>query len=263
MRRYVNFAAILVALIVAAPCFAQDRATVTPTWSGSYSNQVGNRYVGSTVCAVFGNQTVIQQELDITRHIGAKSSVTATIWNSTGITPSTWFGSYAYETDLDFNVGHRFGKYDTAVGGWMFFLYPAAKTNVPVFDSKVSRGFVRGHNTFSPFFETQWYGTTNPKDAGYHGGVYPRWGVAYSRPLAERVSLVAQFYTNYDASGGFGMTQGKFMFYGETVLQLAVNHSMIVMARAGIVGSFNDPMHGDYKGRPRIPVFNIGVSKSF
>ena len=55
----------------------------------------------------------------------------------------------------------------------MFFLTQTAKTDVPVVDLKISRDFVRGKNFFMPFTETQWYGTTDSKAAGYHGGVYP------------------------------------------------------------------------------------------
>jgi hypothetical protein len=145
----------------------------------------------------------------------------------------------------------------------MFFLEPGAKTNVPVFDAKVGRSFNRGHNVFAPFAETQWYGTTNAKDAGYHGGVYPMWGIAYGRPHVERISLSSQFHANYDATGGFGKTKRKTVFSVEEGLRFAMNASTALTVHAGLVGSFNDPARGSYAGRPTMPVFNVGISKSF
>ena len=265
MRRLIAvFSAAL--FVFAAACQAQDNATIattkTPKWSGNYSAAFGNRYVGTTVCATFANQAVFQHSLTIAR-TDEKTSIAGTVWNSTGVTPSTWFTTYASETDIDFNVDRRFGKYDVGVGGWMFFLEPGAKTNVPVFDAKIARDLVLGRNTVTPFTETQWYGTTNAKDAGYHGGVYPMLGVTYSRPLTERVSLSSQFHANYDASGGFGKTKGKSMFSVEAALRFVMNSSVTLTAHAGLVGSFNDPARGSYEGRPRVPVFNVGISKSF
>ena len=223
---------------------------------------VGNRYVGTTVCAVFANQTVVQQEVDITRSVG-KTSISGTIWNSTGTTPSTWFNSYAYETDIDLNVARRIGKYDASIGGWMFLLEPGAKTNVPVLDMKIARSLSRGHNIFTPFTETQWYGTTNGKAAGYYGGVYPMLGMAYERSLAERISFSSRFHTNYDAMGGFGKSAGKLVFSADAGLRISMTGSSALSAHGGLVGAYHDPARGAYTGRPRIPVFSIGISKSF
>ena len=88
---------------------AQEKSSAgsASKWSGSFSSAVGNRYVGTTVCAVFADQTVIQSELDLTRAVRS-TTLTTTVWNSTGITPSTAFDTYAYETDVDINVAHRF-----------------------------------------------------------------------------------------------------------------------------------------------------------
>ena len=217
---------------------------------------MGNRYVGTTVCAIFANQTVVQSELDLTRTARA-TAFTFTVWNSMGITPSTAFDTYAYETDVDINVARRFGKYDVSAGGWMFFLTTAAKTDVPVGDLKVSRNFMHGKNFFTPFTETQWYGTTSSKAAGYHGGVYPMLGVVYSRPISERITFYSQVHANYDANGGFGKAQGKSMLATDASLKFALAKSFVATAHAGLVGSLNDSQ------RPWMPVFNVGISHSF
>jgi len=263
MRQIVAvFALIFVVFVVRAEAQTTIDSIKSPTWSANYAAAVGNRYVGTTVCAIFANQTVMQHSLTIT-HASEKTSVSATVWNSTGVTPSTWFDTYAYETDVDLNIAHRIGKYDIGVGGWVFFLNPTAKTDVLIFDGKVSRNLIRGHNTFAPFTEAQWYGVTNAKDSGTHGGAYPMAGIIYGRPLSERISLSSQFHANYDATGGFGKAKGKTVFSVEAGLRFAMNASTALTARAGLVGSFNDPARDTYAGRPRIPVFNIGISKSF
>ena len=258
MRRII--VAFVVCLLSPASVFlsAQEKSSVgsTSKWNGSFSSAVGNRYVGTTVCAIFANQTVVQSELDLTR-TARSTTFTFTAWNSTGITPSTAFDTYAYETDVDINVAHRFGKYDVGAGGWMFFLTQTAKTDVPVGDLKISRDLTHGKNSFTPFTETQWYGTTNSKAAGYHGGVYPMFGVAYSRPISERTTFLSQVHANYDANGGFGKIQGKTMFATDASLKFALARSFVATAHAGLVGSFNDSQ------RPWMPVFNIGISHSF
>jgi hypothetical protein len=85
------FSAIFFVFVIA--CQGQDNAIVTtksPKWSGNYSAAFGDRYAGTTVCAVFANQTVFQHSLTIAR-ASEKTNVAVTIWNSAGITPSTWF----------------------------------------------------------------------------------------------------------------------------------------------------------------------------
>lgn len=253
----VVFVTCLLSISASISLSAQEKPSVGPTkWSGSVSSTAGNRYVGATVCAPFANQTVVQSEFDVTR-TSKSTTLTVTVWNSTGLIPSTAFKTNAYETDVDINVTHRFGKYNFAVGGWMFFLNPTAKTDAPVGDLKVSRDFVRGKNSFAPFAEVQWYGTTDSKAAGFHGGVYPMIGVAYSRPIVERVVFTSQVHTNYDVSGGFGHAQGKTMLATDASLKFAFMRSFVATAHAGLVGSVNDSR------RPWVPVFNVGISHSF
>ena len=177
----------------------------------------------------------------MTRSIdGGKTSLTMTIWNSTGF--DKWFNSFAYETDFDMNVAHKFGKYAVSGGGWAFLLYPGAGTHVLVLDGKISRSFSNGVDTIEPFFEIQRYTVTN-KDVGFHGGTYPMVGTTYTRKLSGRLSLVTQFHENHDNDGGFGKRSGKSLFYADAGMRIAITDSMnITLPRFGIGGSWRTPI---------------------
>ncbi len=257
MRRIVIVLVISLFSITILP--AQENSSPVPKsrkWNGVFSSTAGNRYVGTTICAVFANQTVVQSKLDLARMARA-TTFTFTVWNSTGITPSTAFKTDAYETDVDINVAHRFGTYDISAGGWMFFLNPTAKTDVLVGDLKISRNFTNGKNFFTPFTEVQWYGTTKSTGSGLHGGIYPMFGVAFNRPISERTRFSSEVHTNYDVSGGFSKRQGSTMLAMDTSLGFSITKPFTIIAHTGFVGSFDDPR------RPWIPVFNLGISHSF
>jgi hypothetical protein len=249
-----QFAAVFFLAMVS---FAQENSQPAPTpiWSGTYSANLKTRYFGSTVCATFANQGVAQQELDITRSLsGGRTSITATIWNSTGFTRA--FTTFAYETDIDLNVGHRFGKYDVGVGGWLFLLNPKAGFAVSVIDARVSRTFSNGTNTVTPFVEVQRYGLTNR--VANHGGIYPMIGATYSGKLNGRFAVVAQYHANYDANGGFGYKGGKLLFYTDLGLRIALGESLsVIFPRFGYGGSYNDP------ARPVRFIWSAGIAKTF
>jgi hypothetical protein len=226
--------------------FPQDDASVAPkvaavpAWSGVYTADIGSRYFGSTVCAIFANQGVAQEAVTVTRRVDSgKGAVAITVWNSTGF--KRWYENNAYETDVDVNLSHRIGKYDVAVGGWMFLMNPNAKTEILVFDAKVSRTFTRGSNAFTPYFEFQQYGVTN-KAVGYHGGGYPMLGLGYDRKLSRRFAISSVFHENYDDNAGFGFKGGKSLFYAEAGMKVALGDRLTLTApRLGIGGSWNDP----------------------
>ena len=150
------------AILLAPTCFAQDgtkteispTATPSSSWSGTYSLDLKNRYLGTMTGGVFADQTVAWQDLDVMRTFQNGTSMTITLWNSTGLTRSTWFKNFAYETDIDVNVSHKFGKYTVGGGGWFFLLYPGIGTHVLVADLKASRAFAKGNNTLEPFIGT-------------------------------------------------------------------------------------------------------------
>ena len=113
-----------------------------------------------------------------------------------------------------------------------------------------------GTDTFEPFTEISWFGTTNKVD--YHGGVYPMAGANYTRKLSRRFAVASQFHENYDANGGFGFRAGKSTFYGEVGLKIALSESFtITVPRISVGGSWNDP------DRPIKTVWSMGLSKSF
>lgn len=199
---------------------------------------------------------VSQSELKISRTAGLTRE-TARVWTSTGVTPSTWYTTYAYETDVGFDVARSFGSYEIDAGSWIAFLNPRANTDVPALDVKVGHPFTSGRSTINPFAEVQWYGTTDAKSAGYHGGVYPMAGAEYRTPLTEHIVLALQARTSYDALGGFGKRQGGIMLSTESSLTIPLANLLVAMAHAGLVGSFND------MGRPWAPVFNVGFIRSF
>jgi hypothetical protein len=236
--------------------FTQDNIFhSTPAWSGAYSADLKTRYLGSTVCADFANQGVVQQELDVTRNLdGGKTAVTASVWNSSGFTRG--FTTFAYETDFDLNVSHQFGKWTVGAGTWLFFLNPKAGFDVSVLDAKASRTFSDGTNSVTPFVEVQRYGLTNR--VANHGGTYPMLGFFYSRKLAKRFAIVSQFHANYDANGGFGYRSGKTLGYADAGLQLKLADSFsITLPRVGYGGSFND------SARPGRFVWSMGIAKTF
>jgi hypothetical protein len=261
MRRYVLlfFTAIVFVFVLLAststPCSGQK-------WSGAYSVDLKNRYFGTTVCAVFADETVVQQELDVTRNFReGRTALTVSIWNSNGFknAPDT----FAYETDLDVNLTHRFGKYTASVGEWVFYLNPAAGTNVNVLDAKVSRTFTKGKNSIIPFAELQRYDVTDANAIG-HGGTYPILGASWNRPLAGRFAIATQAHINYDASGGFNNKGGKTLYYSEAALTFAVDKSTtITLPRFGFGGAFNDPASDSHAGRPLKTVWGIGFSTTF
>jgi hypothetical protein len=261
MRHYAI--AVSAALLLVTACFAQDGtktetspvATLAPTWSGNYSIDLKSKYFGSTVCAIFGDQVVAQQLLSVTRSLGdSKTTLTMTFWNSTGF--HEWFQNSAYETDVYFTITHKFGKYVVAVSPWMQITYPGAGTDVPLLDTKASRIFSNGTDTFQPFVELSWFGTTNK--VSYHGGFYPMVGATYARKLSRRLAVVSQFHENYDSNGGFGFRAGKSLFYSDTGLRVTLRDSLaITLPRVGVGGSWNDP------DRPKKTVWSMGLSKSF
>ena len=233
------------AVLLAPACFSQDGTktetspTITPTstWSGIYSFDLKNRYLGSITGGVFADQTVAWQDLDITRTFRSGTSMTITIWNSTGLTRSTWFKNFAYETDIDVNVSHKFGKYTVGAGAdGLFLLYPGAGTHVLVADLKVSRMFVNGKNIFEPFVELQQYGLTN-KMTTMHGGMYPLVGATYARKVTKRITVPARFHEGLDANGAFGLASGKALFYTESGLQFSIGSLSINLPKIGYGGS--------------------------
>ena len=138
--------------------FAQDATTATqPAWSGNYAADLKSRYLGNTVSAVFADQLVVQQEVDVSRHFG-KTVVTGMVWNSTGF--QNVCSDFACETDVGFNISRQVGKYVVSVSAWDFFLTPTAGFDVVQVDAKISRTFTRDKNTFSPFVEHQHYNLT-------------------------------------------------------------------------------------------------------
>ena len=70
-------------------------------------------------------------------------------------------------------------------------LEPGAKTNVPVLDMKIARSFIRGHNIFTPFTETQWYGITNGKQPATMAASIPCRAWLMSAPSPKRSPFVA------------------------------------------------------------------------
>ncbi|MDR3582229.1 MAG: hypothetical protein P4L67_03070 [Candidatus Pacebacteria bacterium] len=250
MRRYVVFLVVLVMFLVffVPTCSGQ--------WSGNYSLDLKNRYFGTTVCGIFADEPVVQQDLDITRAFrGGRTALTVSIWNSNGFenAPDT----FAYETDLDVNVTHKFGKYTVSAGDWIFFLTPVAGTNVNVISAKISRTITKGNNAFVPFAAIEHYDVTTLTSMG-HGGNYPMIGTGWTGKLAKRFSIAAQAHANYDVNGGFNNGKGKALFYSEASLTFAVNESTtLTLPRFGVGGGIGD------KGRPSKTVWGIGISKSF
>jgi hypothetical protein len=238
------------------PCSGQQK------WSGAYSVDLKNRYFGSTVCATFADEKVAQQELDITRNFhDGRTALTLNVWNSNGFKNAP--DSFAYETDLDVNLTHKFGKYTASVGEWVFYLNPSAGTNVNVIDAKMSRTFTKGKNALIPFAELQRYDVTNLTAVG-RGGTYPIIGANWNRPLTGRFAVATQAHINYDANGGFNYKAGKSMYYAEAALTFAIDKSTTVtLPRFGFGGAFNDPASGSYAGRPAKTIWGIGFSTTF
>jgi hypothetical protein len=253
---------VLALLFAALCCFAQDGAsTSTPTWSGAWSADIKNHYWGSTVSAVFADQLVAQQELDINRRVGEKTTVALSLWDSKGFHDS--FRTFADETDVSIGVTQKVGKFTVSGTGSIFFLYPGAGTHVLVLDGKISRTFSRGGNTVTPYLEVQHYTLTN-KDVGYGGGLYPMVGLAYERKLTSRFSLAALFHENWDMDGGFGKTKGSNLFYAELGLRIAVTESFsVTLPRVAYGGAWDDPARDTYCGRPRVATWSGGFTKIF
>lgn len=252
------------AFLLLPTCFGQDgtKTEISPTatspalWSATYSVDLKNRYLGTMTGGVFADQTVVWQDLDVTRTFQKNTSMTFTIWNSTGLTRSTWFKNFAYETDIDVNVSHKFGKYTVGGGGWFFLLYPGIGTHVLVADLKVSRVFAGEKNTFEPFVEIQQYGLTN-KMATMHGGTYPMVGATYARKVTRRITVPAHFHEGLDANGAFGLASRKSIFYTETGIRYEIGKSFSIAPKIGYGGSWNDPC------RPRKIMWGGGISITF
>lgn len=254
---------VFVALSFMTACLAQDATRTdvvqTPTWSGSYTADFKSRYFGSTVCEIFADQKVLQQEVDVTKQLDAKTSITGMVWNSTGFTGG--FRTFAAETDAGISMNRKIGRFDLSGTAWLFFLNPTAGFDVFVLDAKASRTFAPGRNRITPFAGIQNYALTNK--VANHGGVYPMVGAAYERKLTSHLSLVGQAHGNYDVRGGFGEKSGKMLFYSEAGFRITLSESTAITPRVGLGGSFNDPGNATYLGRPRKPIFMVGISKTF
>ena len=251
----------LAALLIAIPCsHAQDgmQTTITaaaPTWSGTWTAEVKDHYFGRMVDAIFADETVLQQSLDVNRRLGDKTSFSIMLWNSKGFHNN--FGGYADETDAGLGISRKVGRFVVSGSAWIFFLYPGAGTDVSVLDAKAARAFVFGNNTITPYLQVQRYGLTN-HEVPFHGGVYPMAGADYERRIGERITLAVHYHEGYDLDGGFGQTQGAHIFYTDIAPAIRVTGSFsIIPVRAALGGGWNDP------GRPIRATWSAGFAKTF
>jgi hypothetical protein len=261
MRLYRNIVVAAIFSLVTA-CFAQDvaktetqtpAAAPTPAWSGEYRFDLLNKYLGSFTGGVFANQPVAWQELDVTRTWG-KTSLTWTLWNSTGFRDVC--STFACETDVDTKFSRQFGKYTASVAEWFFLLNPTVGTHVLAADVKLSREFVAGDNTFTPYIEGQGYRLTN-KMSTMHGGKYFFVGGTYKRSLPKKISVELHFHQGFDANGAFGAKSKTQIFFAEITPRFAITKSLSVGPEVGYGGSWNDP------SRRKTTMFGGGISKTF
>ena len=259
MRRFASVVALL--FLVASLGLTQDGApkdsTSTPsTWSGSWNAEVKNHYFGPVVGAVFADEPVVWNVLTLNRRLDAKTTISATLWNSEGFERAS-FGTFANETDLVLGLSRSVGKFAVSATGSIFLLNPNAGFDALVLQTRVSRTFARGRSAVTPYLETQWYGVTKNVD-GLHGGLYPFVGANYARKLNGQLSLLAHYHEHRDLSGAFNKRKNANLFYAETGLRIAVTESFSVTApRIGYGGSWDDP------GRPRKTTISIGIAKTF
>jgi hypothetical protein len=258
MRHYAAFVVLFLATI--AGVFAQDGApttatsTAAPTWSVSWNGKLAPNYFGSILCGVFADQLVFQEEIDLARRVGEKTTVTGMIWNSKGFHDS--FHTFADETDAGIGISRKVGAFTVSGSGWIFFLYPGAGTDALILDGKISRTFTHAGNTLTPYIEIQHDGVTN-KDVGYHGGTYPMAGISYERKLCGRFSLAALYHENWDVDGGFGKKKGSNLFYSEAEVRFAATESFTIAPGVVYGGSWDD------HERPHKIMWLVGFSKTF
>lgn len=252
---YAFFLAFFVTASTSSVCSGQK-------WSGIYRADIKNRYLGTTTCGIFADEPVIQQELDVARtfHNG-RTALTVSVWNSTGFSNAP--DTYAFETDVNTNLSHMFGKYTVSVGDWIFYLTPIAGTNVNIIDAKVSRTFIGDKNIVVPFVEIQRFDPTRRTAIG-HGGSFPMIGFGWNRRLTKRFSIETLAHANYDANGTFGRRARKTLVRFEGGLTTRLGESTtLTLPRFEFGGGINDPASGENAGRPLKTVWGAGISKTF